>query len=369
MYSEFRKFAVQSWIELPMLVDQFVHRVAPALGCSQEQLRGFICEDLGLQEYEGLGRICRLIAEIYGLVDAARHTFDVAIEQSDHYMTGLAAATVSAWHEGGDDVGALQVLDREGVEGMKSLPWRIWSEWERDARGLGMGVEGSEDEVRKEAAYLVLSDFMESCDEWRDEILTAYTLVRDGTPVGSTAFDAACDLVRHVSAAEYEELESKVKGVLGARGFYADLMGNAFEVVKRGADAAEAKLEGWRRKRYDALLARVESGEGVIQVRELRGLFRWLPPELVDGCYEDGPCMWQVLARMNDDAYVEVSTGGEGDSLCPFTTVYVDREGDIAEALRCTGAGGEAVRVVSRDEALKEGVAHIAGWYAVRWWD
>lgn len=83
--------------------------------------------------------------------------------------------------------------------------------------------------------------------------------------------------------------------------------------------------------------------------------------------------MWQVLARLNDDAYVEVS-GGTNDeveqvSIAPFATVYVEREEDIAATLRCTGTGAAGMHIVTRGEALKEGLPQLAGWYAIRWWD
>jgi hypothetical protein len=94
---------------------------------------------------------------------------------------------------------------------------------------------------------------------------------------------------------------------------------------------------------------------------------------VVDGAYEDGPCMWQVLAHVSDEAFVHVSKEeaiAEGQAqVCPHATVYVEREEEIAGTLRCIGAGAVGMDVVTRSEALSEGLPGIAGWYAIRWWD
>jgi hypothetical protein len=337
-------------------------------------LREAIAEELGLDTYEGLGRVSRMMAEVYELLVEAHNDVDVGRETPDRAQTGLAAAVVRAWHDGGEDLSGLETVDPSTIEPMQSLPWREWAAWsQREERG---GQTGDDEDAGKEAAYAVLDEFMGSSHEWRQDILDSYTLVHEGTPVGLYAIDAAAALIEQVLEVPDEELDHRLEGVLSARGFYGVYGGapsGLRQSLAREVAPEKLRLDGWMLKRHRALLERIAHGRNVLQVRELREHFRWLAPELVDGAYEDGPCMWQVLAHLNDDAYVEVEEGGSDEeepvSITPFATVYVEREEDIAATLRCTGTGGTRMHIVTRGEALKEGLPQLAGWYAIRWWD
>lgn len=378
-YLDVRRYMVQAWLELPMLVDQFVQGVAQSIGCSQSQLREVVCDNLGLDEYAGLARVCRAMAEAYTLLSTAHDDMDVECTGSSQSQIGLVAAMVQTWQVS-RAMAELQDIDSGDVEPMQTLPWEQWADWNRaEASHIALlGADDDEDDDekehrRKETAYELLASFMESAQEWRDDILTAYTMVREGTPVGLNAVDAAAELLESLPEGDGSVSERGLYTVLNARGFYNTLDGGLLKSLERTTTKAALKLGGWRLKRHKLLLERVERGDSTIPVRELRDHFRWLPPELVDGCYEQGPCMWQALAHLNEDAYVTVSGGGDDGgpqrNFCPFDTVYVERQEDIAGTLRCTGFGGAQMRVVSREEALQERLPQIAGWYAIKWWE
>lgn len=361
----------QSWLELPFLVDKFVQRVAPTLECSGSTLRELVAVELCLDSYDGLGKICRMMAEVYELLGHALDDMDVECEYvARSEVKGLAAAIVSAWYEGGEDICALEYLDEDDIDPMQQLPWKEWACWDRENYGVNqVGSISSDDEEGE--AYEVLHRFMTCCSEWRQEILDSCTTVKEGTPVGLIALGAAEALIVAVGVGD-SGLNSHIERVLMARGFYATMLANLRQSPDRMVSRENLKLDGGMLKKHDAILEEIERGNSVFQVRKLRDHFRWLRPGLVDWAYEEGPCMWQVLAHVSDDAYVEISGDDEDNgqtSICPFATVYVEREEDIAGTLRCTGVGATGIHVVTRDEALKVGVPQIAGWYAIRWWD
>jgi len=360
---------VQSWLELPFLVDQFIQGVAPAVRCSRSTLRDSIAEDIGLDTYEDLGRVCRTMAEVFELLVAAHEDVDVGRKVLDQDQAGLAAVVVRAWKDAGEDLSGLQTIDPSEIEPMQTLPWREWAAWRE--RGDQGGQAG--DDESQETAYSVLDEFMVSCYEWRQDILDSYTLVHEGTPLGLDAIAAADALIEQGSSLQGKARDQLLKSVLSARGFYGVPLDVVRLLTPPEAAGDPSRLVGWMLKRHQALLERVEIGKNVLQVRELREHFRWLAPDLVGDAYEDGPCMWQVLARLNDDAYVEVSQGSGGKvarlSIAPFATVYVERTGEIAATLRCTGVGARGMHIVTRSEALHEGLPQLAGWFAIRWWE
>lgn len=358
----------QSWLEMPFLVDQFVQRVAPALGITTEELRGAVAKELELESYDCLAAICRLMAEVYPFVHRMYEDVDVDLEVGSKQVIGLTAAVMQAWCDSNEDIYGLLEIDQREVVPLDKLPWQAW---------VAGHSFNSEDDA-KESACLYLSNFLETCIEWRENILYSYTLVQEGTPVGLNALDAAEAILATLqSGIDDEALDrspdlAKIESVLRARGYYDTSLGGDLRAsLARDVQPESLKLDGWMGRQYQALANRLDLGEHAIQVGEFRELFRWLAPELVDGSYEEGPCLWQVLAHVDNSAYVELSTqfddSIEMDTICPFATAFVERENDIVATLRCRGVGASQLHVVSREEALKMRLPQLAGWYAVTW--
>jgi hypothetical protein len=270
----------QSWLELPFLVDQFVQRVAPALGCTRQKLREAICVALGLDEYEGLGRVSRIMAQVYELLVTVHQDMDIEHEGVDRERTGLAAAVVRAWRNDGEDMSGLQDVDENTIEPIKTLPWREWAAW-REGSGDGEtgAFDGEAEGGDQEQAYAVLDDVMVSCHQWREDILNSYTIVQEGTPVGLNALDAAAALIAQVSPIqERKMLDLRLGSVLRERGFQTIAFAGMVEYLERTVPPEKLQLRGWLLNRHEGLLARMDIGDNVVQVRELRKHFRWMGP-------------------------------------------------------------------------------------------
>ncbi|WOB11207.1 hypothetical protein [Piscinibacter gummiphilus] len=357
-------------MELPLLVDLFVDKTAKAASCTRSQLRQGIAVSLGLEDYDSFGKVCRMMGEVYPLLINAFNDVEVDYPYNDAEVTGLAAALVSAWYEA-EEIGGLANVDPEAVDPVKKLPWRIWASW----NGEDLSVEdmdgGTEAAIKaRSSAYDLLDEFIEAARSWRQQVLDAYTLVNEGTPLPLSAVEAAEELLEEIPSRESEKPEDRLRRFLSARGFDGAGFVDWGKPVE--TDAAEHRYSQWMLKRHEKLVERVVCGESLLQVRELRNHFRWFPRTDVSHAYEDGPCMSDVLARLNDDSYILVTHSDQPNELTaivPYDKVYVEREGEIAEALRCSGVGGIAIKVVDRSHALEEGLPHIAGWYCISLWE
>lgn len=372
---QLNRYHAQSWLELPFLVEQFVQRVAPALKCPLPEMREIISVDLELDDYESLSKVCRMMSQVYTLLVRARNDIDFESVALDNNQTGLAGAILSAWHGSDESMAGLQAIDETKIEPMVTLPWRVWAVWkQRDVGDSRLIAEskGKED-FGIEDAFEVLDEFMECCHEWRQNILDSYTLVNDDTPLGIYAVDAAAELVDLLEGPNAENFEEKITRVLLNRGFCYPRENFLQAILEDSLPEENLNLTDQELKIQESLVDRIENGQSVIQVRELREHFRGMRAELVDGAYEDGPCLWQILAHVNDDAYLTITcaTGNQGEQflILPWRTVYVEREADIPTTLRCTGKGAIRMDVVTRSEALKNRVPEIAGWYAITWWE
>jgi hypothetical protein len=367
-------YLARAWLELPVLLEEFVEQAAPAMRLPRQRLREAIGERLGISEFDEIWAICRAIATTVSLLKPALQDMDFDVGARDPERTGIAAACVQAWVEAGEELGAIAALDMEAIEPIEELPWRRWSAWERGGESVPTSrlpadaQESALHTVLSEDAWALLERFMGACAEWRGTVLDAFAPVYPGTPLGLLAIDEAADLAAALGTSG--DPNHAVRDLLFARGFtHADVDVLAECQKQRDADQ-KPELRAYSERTFKEVLARADSREGPLAVRYLRRALQWMPPGLLDGAYESGPCMWQALAFLPANCFLEVSVGVYGSTeFAPFSTVYVEREEDIPFVMRCVPGGPERASIVSKEEAQHMDSPHLAGYIAVIMWD
>lgn len=367
-------YLARAWLELPVLLEEFVEKVAPAMRLPRPLVREAIGVRLGVTDFDEIPSICRTLATCVSLLQPALQDMDFDVGPRDSERSGIAAACVQAWLEAGEELGAIAALDMGAIEPLAELPWRRWSAWERGGESVPTSrlppdaEEADLQNVLEDDAWAVISRFMQSCAEWRGVILDAFAPVYPGTPVGLIAIDEAADLVAALGTSG--DPNDAVSNLLNARGFtHVDVESLAECQKQRDADQ-QPVLRAYSERSFKEVLSRADSEVGPLSVRYLRRALQWLPPGLLDGAYESGPSMWQALAFLPANSYLEVSVGHyESTEFAPFGTVYVEREEDIPCVMRCVPEGVERASILSKEEALELDSPHLAGYIAVVLWD
>ncbi|WOB11203.1 hypothetical protein [Piscinibacter gummiphilus] len=347
----------QSWLELPSLVDRYVDRIAPRIDLPSADLKEVVCRLLGAGGSEQLQSVCTHISAVYPfLIDAK---LDAAQECEE--LTGLASALLEAWEMGDEQFEALAQV--ESVRATE-LPWRKWAEWAWISEH-----ENKQDRSELDGASQYVNDFLGACRSWRREILTGYTLVREGAPIWERALSETANLLDF--AVGSEETWNPLCGVvMSARGFETSLLDEVGPEQLHVDRLPNIPRFRSLLQRHNNVVERRDRGELVFQVQELLWAYKSVPPFLVDHG-QTGPCLGELLSRLSEFAYVALEKGDvigtDGVQLLrPSSTFYVKGDGELTAAQRCTGSRTSSISVVTAEEARTCGVRELEGWFAIR---